>query len=115
MILRLAWKKEIPVTFGHITEVILQSLSTINCGKMSTAIENNILDCNLAICNDNGQSETVFSLFTCWVILHALLVFADFYKNVTFLRKPFRNTISVSNSLDLDQARHVVGSAEAQW
>ena len=34
---------------------------------------------------------------------------ADFFSKSTFPKISFRNTIRVSNSLDPDQARHVVG------
>ena len=45
-----------------------------------------------------------------WVILHAFLKSADFFQNQLFFSKnSFRNTIRVSYSLDLDQARHFVG------
>ena len=35
---------------------------------------------------------------------------ADFFPKSDFSKNSFRNTISVSNSLDSDQARHFVGS-----
>ena len=34
---------------------------------------------------------------------------ADFFPKSTVSKNSFRNTIRVSNSLDLDQARHFVG------
>ena len=34
---------------------------------------------------------------------------ADFLKFILFQKNYFRNTIRVSNSLDPDQARHIVG------
>ena len=34
---------------------------------------------------------------------------ADFFFKLTFSKKSFRNTIRVSNCLDLDQDRHFVG------
>ena len=34
---------------------------------------------------------------------------ADFFQNQIFSKNSFRNKIKVSNSLDLDQARHFVG------
>ena len=37
------------------------------------------------------------------VILHALLLSADFFSKSTFSKNYFRNTIRVSNSLDPDQ------------
>ena len=44
-----------------------------------------------------------------WVIFHVFLSSADFFfQNRLFLKKPFRNTISESNSLDPDQARQDV-------
>ena len=43
-----------------------------------------------------------------WVILHALLSSADFFKSA-FLKNSFTNTIGVSNSLEPDQARQYVG------
>ena len=43
-----------------------------------------------------------------WVIFHSCLSSADFSQNQLFLKISFRNR--VSNSLDLDQARHFVGS-----
>ena len=55
------------------------------------------------ISHTQGQIE----LFAYWVILHAFLTSADFFK--TFSKNNFRNTIRVSNSLDPDQARHFVG------
>ena len=42
------------------------------------------------------------------IIFHAFLSSADFSKSI-FLNKSFRNTIGVSNSLDPDQAQHLVG------
>ena len=43
---------------------------------------------------------------TCWVILHTILSSADFS---TILKNSFNNAISVSTSLDPDQARRFVG------
>ena len=46
-----------------------------------------------------------------WVIFHAfcrLLIFF-FFQNHPFRNNTFRNTIRVSNSLDPDQVRHLVG------
>ena len=37
------------------------------------------------------------------------LLSADFFQNQLFRKKKIRNTIWVSNCLDLDQARHYVG------
>ena len=37
------------------------------------------------------------------------LSYADFFKNQLFSKNSFRNTISVSNSLDPEQAGHFVG------
>ena len=37
------------------------------------------------------------------------LLSADFFQNQLFLKNSFRNTIRVSNTLDLNQARHFVG------
>ena len=45
--------------------------------------------------------------FAHWVIFHALLPSADFFKS-DFSKNSFRNTIKVSNSLEIDQARHFV-------
>ena len=42
-------------------------------------------------------------------ILHAFFSSADFFQNQLFLKNSFRNTMGVSNSLDPDQARHLVG------
>ena len=58
----------------------------------------------MKICVDN-------KLLACWVILHAFLSSVDFFLEINFLKKSFRNTIRVSNtcSLDPDQARHFVG------
>ena len=42
--------------------------------------------------------KCILGNFTCF------LLSADFFSNLTFSEKSFRNTISVSNSLDLDQA-----------
>ena len=39
-----------------------------------------------------------------------LLSSADFFLKLTFSKKTFRNTIRVSNGLDLDQDRQNVGS-----
>ena len=44
-----------------------------------------------------------------WLILHAFLLSADFFSKSTFSKNSFRNTTSVTNSLDPDQARHAVG------
>ena len=41
--------------------------------------------------------------------MHAFLSSADFFSKSTFLKKNFRNTVRVSNSLDPDQARLFVG------
>ena len=51
-------------------------------------------------------------LFACWVVLHAFFVILIFSLKLTFskksfkncLKKSFRNTVRVSNSLDPDQA-----------
>ena len=42
-------------------------------------------------------------------ILHALLSSANFFQNQLFRKSSFRNTTWVSNSLDPDQTRHIVG------
>ena len=59
---------------------------------------NEILDKTLTLCMLGNF--TVFFLFFCslWT----------FFK-LSFKKKSFRNTISVSNSSDPDQARHLVG------
>ena len=44
----------------------------------------------------------------CWVILHFILSSADFFQNYC-LKKNFKSTIRVSNSLDRDHARPFVG------
>ena len=44
----------------------------------------------------------------CWVIFHAFLSSADFFK-INFSENSFRNTTRVSNSLDPDEALHFVG------
>ena len=41
--------------------------------------------------------------------MHAFLSSADFFSKSTFLKNSFRNTISVLNSLDQDQAQRFVG------
>ena len=43
----------------------------------------------------------------CWDFLHDFLASADFFK-IIFFKNSSRNTIKVSNSLEPDQARHVV-------
>ena len=43
-----------------------------------------------------------------WETLHAFLSSVDIFQN-HFSKTSFRNTIRVSNSLDPDQARHIVG------
>ena len=44
-----------------------------------------------------------------WVILHVFLPSADFFlSQSTFSKNSFRNTFSVSNSLEPDQVRHFV-------
>ena len=49
-------------------------------------------------------------LFACWVLLHAFLSSADFFSSkLTSLKTFFRATIRVSNSLEPEQARHIVG------
>ena len=46
----------------------------------------------------------------CWVILNAFLPSADFFSSKsTFSKKALWITIKVSNSLDPDQARYIVG------
>ena len=45
----------------------------------------------------------------CWVIFHAFLSYADFFKIIFFQTIFFRNTIRVSNGLDPDQDRLSVG------
>ena len=47
-------------------------------------------------------------IFAYWVILHAFWSSADFFSKSTFSKNSYRNTISVSNSLDPDQAWHFV-------
>ena len=47
-------------------------------------------------------------LFAFWVILHAFLSSADFFKS-NFSKISIRNTLRVTNSLDADQARSFVG------
>ena len=44
-----------------------------------------------------------------WKIVHAFLLSEIFFQNQLFQKNSFRNTIRVSNSLDPDQARHIVG------
>ena len=44
-----------------------------------------------------------------WKIVHAFLLSENFFQNQLFQKNSFRNTIRVSNSLDPDQARHIVG------
>ena len=39
----------------------------------------------------------------------ALLFFSIFFSKSNFSKNSFRNTIRLSNSLDLDQARQIVG------
>ena len=46
---------------------------------------------------------------SCKIIIYPFLSSADFFKINFFLKNSFRNTISLSNSLDPDQARHFVG------
>ena len=53
------------------------------------------------------MSMCVHITSTNWVIFHSFLSFADFFK-ITFIQKFFRDTIRVSNSLDLDKARQNV-------
>ena len=62
-------------------------------------------NCNLLFLAQRG---TLYLFFAYWVILYAFLSSANFFKNLTFLKKSFRTTIRVSNSLDPDQARHFV-------
>ena len=50
-----------------------------------------------------------FLILSYWVIFHAILASADIFSKLSFLKNSFRNTIRVSNTLDLDQARHFVG------
>ena len=45
----------------------------------------------------------------CWVIVHASVVVWWLFSKWTFSKNSFRNTIRVSNSLDLDQDRCSVG------
>ena len=49
----------------------------------------------------------VYSLFACWVSLHVVFFSSDDFLSFksTFSKIYFRNTVRVSNSLDLDQAR----------
>ena len=47
--------------------------------------------------------------FACWVFIHAYCHLLIIFQNHHFKKNSFRNTISVSNSLDPDQAQHVVG------
>ena len=56
-----------------------------------------------------GSTFQVFvsGMFTYWVILQSYLSSA--VSKSTFMKNSFRNTIRVSNSLDPDQARHIVG------
>ena len=49
------------------------------------------------------------SHFACWVIFYTFAVVCWLFSKLTFSKNSFRNTISVSNSLDPDQARHSVG------
>ena len=44
-----------------------------------------------------------------WVIFHDFLSSADFFFKSTFSKYSFRKTIRVSNSLEPDQARRLVG------
>ena len=47
--------------------------------------------------------------FPFWSIIHAFGRLPFFVSKSTFLKKSFRNSIKVSNSLDPDQARPFVG------
>ena len=51
----------------------------------------------------------MFSLFTCWVILHVFVVCCCFFSNLTFSKNSFGNTIRVSKVLDPGQARRFFG------
>ena len=54
------------------------------------------------------DAKTFF--FACWVILHAFLLFAEFFSKIDIFKNFFQeyNTIKVSYSLDPDQAQHFV-------
>ena len=48
-------------------------------------------------------------IFACWEIEHALLLSANFFSELTFIKKIFQEYyIRVSNSLDPDQTPHFV-------
>ena len=50
-----------------------------------------------------------FELFAPWVIFHAFCRLLIFFQNQPFWKKSFMNTIWVSNRLDPDQARCILG------
>ena len=52
----------------------------------------------------SGKRNFTIANFAPWVILHAALSTADFFK-IGFLKKSYRNTFRVSNSLDLGQTQ----------
>ena len=56
-----------------------------------------------------NKNSDFFNFLPHCIILHAFLSSAEFFKINLFLKNYFRNTIRVSNSLDPDQARHIVG------
>ena len=47
-----------------------------------------------------------YELFADWVILHVFLSSVDFFLELTFLKKSFRNSIRVLNIWNPDQALH---------
>ena len=50
-----------------------------------------------------------YLIFACLVSFHVFWSSADFLKKLTFSKRSFSNTIGMSNSLDPNQARRIVG------
>ena len=111
-LIRLADEK---VNFSCEVVVILYLQGNIGCGytlevfprdaKIFAHKQSFPLTCDKKIAGFQLNQGVCYLLFVLyWIILHAFLSSADFFK-ITFFKKFFR----VSNSLDPDQARRFVG------
>ena len=74
----------------------------------NTIVMSNCLDLDQdQHCVSPDRDPKLFAKVISWKILHAFLS-SDFFQNQLFQKNYFRNTIVMSNCLDLDQNRHCV-------
>ena len=58
----------------------------------------------------NLVSDPLVYIYACWVVFHVFVDVCRLFSKLILLKNSFRNTISVSNSLDPDQDQQNVGT-----